>query len=78
MNDDREILERAVAAVAEQASETDALVDEAVEIGLGGSAPLAIHAKMIRQGLLRVKATWSGNSNAWSWTVRRAVGECIG
>lgn len=56
MNGDPEILERAVAAVAEQAKETDALVHEAVEIGLGGSAPLTIHAKMIRQELLRVKA----------------------
>ena len=56
MKADREILERAVAAVAEQAAETDALVHEAVEIGLGGSAPLTIRAKVIRQELLRVKA----------------------
>jgi hypothetical protein len=31
-------------------------VHEAVEIGLGGSAPLTVHAKMIRQELLRVKS----------------------
>jgi hypothetical protein len=35
---DREILERAVAAVADQAAETDALVHEAIGIGLDGSA----------------------------------------
>lgn len=42
--------------MAEQASETERLVQEALEVGLGGSAPLVIHAKMIRQELLAVKA----------------------
>lgn len=42
--------------MAAHAAETDALVHEAVEVGLGGSAPLTFHAKMIRQELLRVKA----------------------
>jgi hypothetical protein len=42
-----------LAAVAEQAAETDPPVHEAVEVGLCGSAPLTIHAKVTRQELLR-------------------------
>jgi hypothetical protein len=53
---ERDILERAVQAVSEQASKTDALVDEALEEGLEGSHPLTVQAKMLRLELLRVKA----------------------
>jgi hypothetical protein len=52
----REILERAVRVVAEQATKADALVDEAIAAGLDGSHPLTIHAKMLRLELLDVKA----------------------
>jgi hypothetical protein len=53
---ERQILEQAVHAVAEQAAKADDLVDEAIEVGLGHSAPLVTHAKMLRLELLNVKA----------------------
>ena len=53
---ERGILERAVHVVAEQATKTDELVDEAIEIGHGRSDPLVVHAKMLRLELLNVKA----------------------
>jgi hypothetical protein len=53
---EREILERAVHAVTEQAAKADALVDEAIEVGHGRSDPLVTHAKMLRMELLNVKA----------------------
>jgi hypothetical protein len=53
---EREILERAVNAVAEQSAKADSLVDEAIEVGHGRSDPLVVHAKMLRLELLNVKA----------------------
>jgi hypothetical protein len=53
---EREILERAVAAITEQAVKTDALVDEALAAGLDGSHPVTIQAKLLRLELLKVKA----------------------
>jgi hypothetical protein len=53
---ERNILERSVAAVAQQAAKADDLVDEAIEIGHGRSDPLVTHAKMLRLELLKVKA----------------------
>ena len=53
---ERHILERAVHAVADQATKADALVDEANEVGHGRSDPLVTHAKMLRLELLKVKA----------------------
>ena len=53
---ERQILERAVHAVTEQATKADALVDEAIEVGHGRSDPLVVHAKMLRLELLNVKA----------------------
>jgi hypothetical protein len=52
----RDILERAVRVVTEQATKADALVDEAWASGLDGSHPLTVHAKMLRLELLNVKA----------------------
>jgi hypothetical protein len=52
----RDILERAVRVVSEQVLAADALVDEALDTGLGGSHPLTVHAKMLRLELLQVKA----------------------
>lgn len=51
----RDILERAVRVVTEQATKADALVDEALAAGLDGSHPLTVHAKMLRLELLAVK-----------------------
>lgn len=56
MRNERDVLERAVHAVAEQAAKADALVDEALAAGLDGSHSLTVHAKMLRLELLSVKA----------------------
>jgi len=53
---ERQILEHAIHAVAEQAARADDLVDEAIEVGHGRSDPLVTHAKMLRLELLKVKA----------------------
>jgi hypothetical protein len=52
---EREILEQAVHAIAEQAVKADDLVDEAKAAG-GGDHPVTVHAKMLRLELLNVKA----------------------
>jgi hypothetical protein len=52
---EREILEHAVRTIAEQAAKTNAIVDEALAAGLGGSDPITVHVKMLRQELLEVK-----------------------
>jgi len=52
---ERDVLEHAVHAVAEQAVKTDELVDEAKAAG-GGGHPVTVHAKMLRLELLKVKA----------------------
>ena len=51
---EREILEHAVRAIAEQASKADELVDEVK--AAGGDHPVTVHAKMLRLELLKVKA----------------------
>jgi hypothetical protein len=53
---EREILERAVRTLAEQASSASQVVDEALDAGLHGSHPVTVHAKMLRLELLNVKA----------------------
>jgi hypothetical protein len=53
---ERDVLERAVHLLSEQAAKADALLDEAIGAGLGGSHPITVHAKMIRLELLQVKA----------------------
>jgi hypothetical protein len=52
---EREILQHAVHALAEQAAKADELVDEAKAAG-GGDHPVTIHAKMLSLELLKVKA----------------------
>lgn len=56
MRQERDILERAVRAVSEQATKADVVVDEALAAGLDGSHPVTLQAKMLRQELLQVKA----------------------
>jgi hypothetical protein len=53
---EREILERAVHSLAEQAAKADAIVDEAIAAGLDGSHPLTVQAKTLSQELLQTKA----------------------
>jgi hypothetical protein len=52
---EREILERAVHAISEQAAAASAVVDEAFKAGLDGSHPVTLQAKMLRLELLNVK-----------------------
>jgi hypothetical protein len=48
--DEREVLERAIQRITEQAANADAIVDEAVAAGLDRSDPLTVHVKMLRAG----------------------------
>jgi hypothetical protein len=52
---EREILEGAVHAIADQAGKADDLVKEAAAAG-GGDHPVTVDAKMLRLELLKVKA----------------------
>jgi hypothetical protein len=62
---ERDILERAVHVVAEQAAKADDLVDEAMDVGHGRSDPLVVHAKMLRLELLKVKADLERELETW-------------
>jgi hypothetical protein len=53
---ERDILERAVRVVSEQAGKADDLVDEAIASGLDGSHRVTLSAKRLRLELLQVKA----------------------
>jgi hypothetical protein len=53
---ERDVLERAVHAVAEQAANTNKVVDEAMDAGLASDHPVNISPKQARLELLRVKA----------------------
>lgn len=53
---ERDILERDIRAVSEQAVAAIAIVDEAIDADLDGSHPVTLHAKMLRLELLKVKA----------------------
>ncbi len=53
---DRDILERAVRSIAEQATRTNDLIDEAMEAGLAANHPVTVAAKMLRLELLKTKA----------------------
>jgi hypothetical protein len=54
--DEREVLERAIRRVTEQAAAADAIVDEAMRAGLDGSDRMVISTKMLRAELLSVKS----------------------
>jgi hypothetical protein len=53
---DRAILERAVAAISEQAANASKVIDEAMDAGLPADYPVTIAAKMFRLQLLNTKA----------------------
>jgi hypothetical protein len=53
---ERDVLERAVHAVAEQAAKTSTVIDEAMEAGLAADHPVTVGAKQVRLELLNVKA----------------------
>jgi hypothetical protein len=65
MRQERDILERAVRAVSQQAVKADTLVDEAIAAGLDGSHPVTLQAKMLRQELLQVKADLERELSGW-------------
>jgi hypothetical protein len=53
---DRDILERAVIVISEQAAKASNLIDEAMGAGLPADHPVTIAAKMLRLELLKTKA----------------------
>ena len=54
--DEREVVERAIKRVTEQAANANAIVDEAMAAGLDGNDRVTIGVKMLRAELLNVKA----------------------
>jgi hypothetical protein len=54
--DKREILERAVQRITEQAANADAILDEAMAAGLDGSDRVVVSTKVLRAELFSVKA----------------------
>lgn len=61
---EREILEQAVHAIAEQALKADELVDEAKAAG-GANHPVTVHAKTLRLELLKVKTDLERELETW-------------
>ena len=53
---ERHILERSVHAIAQQAANTNKVIDEAMEAGLAADRPVTVAAKQVRLELLEVKA----------------------
>jgi hypothetical protein len=53
--EERRVLERAVQRVTDQATNPNAIVDEAMDAGLDGSEPFVVNLKMLRAELLSVK-----------------------
>ena len=54
---EREILESTVRALSKQIAELDRTIDEAGEVGLGGSHKVVVDLKMLRLELLQVKSS---------------------
>jgi hypothetical protein len=69
---ERDIPERAVAAVAQQAAKADALIDDLMTAGLPEDGPV-LQAKLIRLELLKVKGASSGSSAGGCSTVGSAT-----
>jgi hypothetical protein len=53
---ERELLERAVHRIADEARRVDLVVEEAYDVGFDGSEPLVASVKTLRLELLQVKA----------------------
>jgi hypothetical protein len=53
--DEREVLERAIRRVTEQAANADVIVDEAMDAGLDGSEPFVVNIKRLCAELLSFK-----------------------
>jgi hypothetical protein len=65
---DRDILERAVAAISEQAANASKVIDEAMDAGLPGDHPVTIAAQMLRLELLKSKAELERGLSEFSLT----------
>jgi hypothetical protein len=53
---DRDILERAVATISEQAANASKVIDEAMDAGSAADHPVTLATKMLRLELLKTKA----------------------
>ncbi len=62
---ERDILERAVRAIAEQAANTNKVIDEAMDAGLAPDHSVTVAAKQLRLELLRVKADLERELATW-------------
>ena len=62
---ERDILERAVHAIAEQAANTNKVIDEAMDAGLAADHPVTVAAKQVRLELLKVKADLERELATW-------------
>ena len=62
---ERDILERSVHAIAEQAANTNKVIDEAMDAGLAADHPVTVAAKQVRLELLRVKADLERELGTW-------------
>ena len=62
---ERDILDRSVHAIAEQAANTNRVIDEATEAGLAADHPVTVAAKQVRLELLKVKADLERELGNW-------------
>lgn len=67
---ERHILERAIHSIAEQAANTNKVVDEAMDAGLPADHPVTVAAKQLRLELLQVKADLERELGKLSLTCR--------
>jgi hypothetical protein len=67
---ERDILERAISAVAEQAAKADALIDDLQAAGLPEDGPV-LQAKLIRLELLKVDGDLERELGKWVLDCRR-------
>jgi hypothetical protein len=74
---ERDILERAVAGVAEQAAKADALIDDLQLAGLPEDGPV-LQAKLIRLELLKVKGDLERELGRWVLDCQRCNGGSTG
>ena len=61
----RDVLERAVHAIAEQAANTNNVIEEATDAGLVANHPLTVAVKQVRLELLKVKADLERELATW-------------
>src|SRR5215211_5962145 len=75
---DRDILERAVQAIAEQAAKANDVIDEAINAGLDADHPATVAAKMLRLELLKTKADLERGLSEFVLNCKRGAWSCTG